>query len=218
MRSLLLSSSKNLAVKQLRTPCKTTAGFNSIVSMYASRCSPFESNIRALSGITRGTDLLEDSLSFSSKPKIIFDGFAPTGIDVLNIVTPKETDNANVVLTQNTPSRRGKEKQQLQTLHMNGSCIAFPHSCFLWKPQKPQEVTLESLEIVMLVDHPVELLFIGCDGVIPPRAMNQIKREFKRRSGIIVEQMTLVSTFTLGGMYQSSICLEYLDFITLFFH
>ena len=160
-------------------------------------------NNRQFSGITRGTDLLADSLSFSDKPKIVFDGHSPTGIDVYNIITNNENDKfpkssaekkSSTDNVQSFDSLDSEEsKQQLESIHMNGSCLAFPHSCFLWKPQKPQEVTVESLEVVMCVDPPIELLFIGCDSTIPPRAMNVIKKEFKRRKGIIVEQMNLVS-------------------------
>lgn len=144
---------------------------------------------RDFSGITRGTDLLEDSLSFSTKPKIIFDGHAPTGIDVINIITADDVESMNI----DESSPKATEKPKLQSLHMNGSCLAFPHSCFLWKPRTAKEVTLKSLEVVMHIDPPIELLFIGCDSVIPPREMNKMKREFKEKSGIIVEQMTLVS-------------------------
>ena len=142
------------------------------------------------SGITRGTDLLADSLSFSSQPKIIFDGYAPTGIEVLNVLAPDIHEESSTTNTDTSANESTASK--LQSLHMNGSCLAFPHSCYLWKPRTAKEVTFESLEMVLHVDPPIELLFIGCDAVIPPRAMNVMKREFKQRAGIIVEQMTLV--------------------------
>lgn len=123
-------------------------------------------------GIGRGTDLLADSLAFSARPKIIFDGYTEeTGFDVLGM---PDVDKETVV-------------------HMNGSVLAFPHACYLWKPKTLKEVTFESLTAVMLHDPPLEFLFLGCKGVLPPRELNKIQREF-RAKGIHFEKTDPTNT------------------------
>jgi len=52
---------------------------------------------------------------------------------------------------------------------------------------------MESLEIVLHLEPKVELLFIGCDEMLDPRQMNIIRKEFKQRKGIIVEQLSLTN-------------------------
>lgn len=131
------------------------------------------------SSISKGQDLLADSLSFGSKPKIILDSFYPdTGIDVhgmLRFLGP----------TLDTT-------EQVNTLLMNGSVIVFPHSCYLWKPSSAKEVTLESLSMIVLCKPSVEFLFIGCDSPLPPRELNRIKKEMKKKH-IVVEQMDVMN-------------------------
>eukprot|EP00566_Odontella_aurita_P022901 CAMPEP_0113550266 /NCGR_PEP_ID=MMETSP0015_2-20120614/13890_1 /TAXON_ID=2838 /ORGANISM="Odontella" /LENGTH=131 /DNA_ID=CAMNT_0000451061 /DNA_START=443 /DNA_END=838 /DNA_ORIENTATION=- /assembly_acc=CAM_ASM_000160 len=85
-----------------------------------------------------------------------------------------------------------EERVKSDTLHMNGSIIAFPHSCFLWNVKEPKDVTAESLAMVVLCKPAVEFLFIGSNRPLPPRELNKIKREFKPR-GIIVEQLDLTN-------------------------
>ena len=99
---------------------------------------------RHLSSITRGQDLLEDSLSHGARRKIILDSYGPSGVDVKCMVrVGDEPEN---------DERTGDEV----IVHMNGSIVAFPHACFLWNVKTPKEVTLESLSVVKLYKPTVE--------------------------------------------------------------
>ena len=79
-----------------------------------------------------------------------------------------------------------------QILHMNGSILVFPHSCFLWKVSEPKDVTLESLAAVILHEPDIEFLFIGSDKPLPPRELNRIKREMRKRD-MVVEQLDVTN-------------------------
>lgn len=108
----------------------------------------------------------------------------PTGFDVMGML-----DHAKDFVDDNDETNSKSD-----ILHMNGSILAFPHSCFLWKVDSPREVTLETLSLVVLRDPKVEFLFIGCNSPLPPRELNRIKKAMKER-GVVVDQMDLVSTF-----------------------
>jgi len=140
-----------------------------------------------------GSDILADAHG-DGKPKIIFDGYGPTGFDVLN------SPHAPSVTSLQKLQLRDESSQEEIPLHYNGSVLAFPYNLFLWKPRKAKDVTLESLALVHVYNDPsIEMLFIGCDKVLPPRAMNAIKKGFKRH-GIVVEQMDLtnaIATFNI---------------------
>lgn len=127
----------------------------------------------------RGQDLLADSLAFGKKRKIILDSYYPgIGIDVLGMLklVPSEIE----------------EESTSDSLLMNGSVIAFPFACYLWKPRSVKDVTLESLSMVLMSKPSVEFLFIGCDQPLPPREMNRIKKEMRKRH-IVVEQMDVMN-------------------------
>jgi hypothetical protein len=143
---------------------------------------------RALSQIPRGADLLgPDALAAGENPdglrKIVLDSYMPTGFDVMGMLDhAQEFDDDNDESLKKSP-----------TLHMNGSMIAFPTSCFLWDVAGPKDVSLDSLSLVLLREPSVEFLFIGCNHPLPPRELNKIRREMKER-GIVVEQLDLVRT------------------------
>jgi len=133
------------------------------------------------SSLVRGQDLLAESLAFGPKQKIILDSYYPqTGIDVHGML--EYVDAA-------PPS---DEETQKNILLMNGSIIAFPHACYLWKPRRAKDVTLESLAVVVLSKPSVEFLFIGCDTPLPPRELNRIKKDMQKRH-IVVEQMDIMN-------------------------
>uniref|UniRef100_A0A6U3PGG2 NADH dehydrogenase [ubiquinone] 1 alpha subcomplex assembly factor 3 n=1 Tax=Ditylum brightwellii TaxID=49249 RepID=A0A6U3PGG2_9STRA len=94
--------------------------------------------------------------------------------------------NRNNKLEENSPVDKSGE------VHVNSSIIAFPHSCFLWRPTCAKEVTLESLAIIGLYKPSLEYLFIGCDAALPPRELNKIKRDMKER-GVVVDQMDVMN-------------------------
>jgi len=132
---------------------------------------PFSSEFKG------GQDLLADSLAFGERRKTILDAYFPSGIDVVgSIEYPVASEGEET------------EDERPQALHMNGSIIAFPHACFLWNVSEPKDITLESLTIVQLFKPSFEVLFIGCDKPLPPRELNRIQKEFKKKS-IVVEQM-----------------------------
>uniref|UniRef100_A0A7S2XSB0 NADH dehydrogenase [ubiquinone] 1 alpha subcomplex assembly factor 3 n=1 Tax=Attheya septentrionalis TaxID=420275 RepID=A0A7S2XSB0_9STRA len=143
----------------------------------------------------RGTDLLADSLAFGERPKIILDSYAPSGFDIFGLMdrpiqakstTEKSSDDENSGEIETYSQNQG-------VVHMNGSILAFPHSCFLWKVSSPRDVTLASLAAVMTHDPPVEFLFIGCNKPLPPRELNKIKNTLSKDKGIVVEQMDVMN-------------------------
>ena len=164
------------------------------------------------STITRGQDLLADSLNHGAKRKIILDSYYPEiGFDVIGMIEHKdvteESLNPSTLKSNNTRTpipgmeimqrdykNNDGNDEQPQTLLMNSSVIAFPHSCFLWNNiSKPKDVTLESLSIIRLLKPSIEFLFIGCDEPLPPRELNKIKKALKEKSNIIVEQMDVMN-------------------------
>jgi uncharacterized protein len=92
----------------------------------------------------------------------------------------------------NNKNEEEEEKEKVNTLLMNSSILAFPHVCYLWKPSSAKEVTLESLSMVSLCKPLVEFLFIGCDSPLPPRELNRIKTEMRKKQ-IVVEQMNVMN-------------------------
>lgn len=153
-------------------------------------------------GISRGTDLLADSLAHGSRRKIILESYGPSGVDLKGLVqvgdVPEEEDVA------------GDDR----VIHMNGSIVAFSDASFLWTPTTPEEVTLESLSVVRLYRPTVEYLFIGCDKPLPPRELNKIKKEFRKKD-IVVEQMDIMNvmgTFNiLNGEDRRVACVLVID-------
>ena len=119
----------------------------------------------------RGYDLTFESLTFGNRPKCILQGYGPSGFDVFNTVKkidPNEVSDG--------------------TIHMHGSILAFPHGCFLWNVQRPEDVTVESLAPVLLHQPSIEMLFIGCNGNIPAAEMNRIRLALQERN-IVLEKM-----------------------------
>ena len=173
--------------------------------------------------ITRGQDLLADSLSHGSKRKIILDSYYPeVGFEVIGMIEYKD-DNNNIekqaIIVNNKDEKEMTMKkdsndgtlipginsnnnnniniimdEKPQNMLMNSSIIAFPNSCFLWNNiTKPKDVTLESLSIVQILKPSIEYLFIGCDDPLPPRELNKIKKALKEKSNIVVEQMDVMN-------------------------
>ncbi len=156
------------------------------------------------SEITRGTDLLADSLAHGPRRKIVLESYAPSGVDVKGFVQvgdqPDDEDDG----------KPGDDK----VIHMNGSIVAFPDACFFMNIHTPEEVTLESLSVVKLYQPTVEYLFIGCETPVPPSEMNKIKAEFRKRD-VVVEQMDImncIGTFNiLNGEDRRVACVLIVD-------
>mmetsp|Transcript_5675 Transcript_5675/g.12372 ORF Transcript_5675/g.12372 Transcript_5675/m.12372 type:complete len:254 (-) Transcript_5675:94-855(-) len=153
-------------------------------------------------GLTRGTDLLADSLAHGPRRKIVLESYAPSGVDVKGLIevgdVPEEED-----LT-------GEDK----IVHMNGSIAAFPDACFLWNVETPQDVTLASLSVVKLYRPTVEYLFIGCDKPLIPSELDKIRKDFRKKD-IVVEQMDIMNamgTFNiLNGEDRRVACVLVID-------
>ncbi len=143
---------------------KTSFNTNIILNSKPSLSSSCSSNISTsnFSSITRGQDLLAESLAHGSKRKIILDSYYPeVGVDVIGMIeyTQKQNDASNdedldsssatstnnddmaKIITQRRAqqqkqqqfnNRFDEEESQPQNLLMNSSIIAFPNSCFLW--------------------------------------------------------------------------------------
>jgi uncharacterized protein len=151
-----------------------------------SRLSATSSMIRHLSSWEgHGTDLLGDSLAHSGGqpvPKIVLTAHGATGYDVANLVK-------NMDPTDDSMNETGG------VVHMAGSILAFPGSCFLWNIRKPSDLTIESLMPVILHRPALEYLFIGSKHPVPPKTIDEIKRAFVKMGvdRIVVEQMDVVS-------------------------
>uniref|UniRef100_A0A7R9WDE9 NADH dehydrogenase [ubiquinone] 1 alpha subcomplex assembly factor 3 n=1 Tax=Pseudictyota dubia TaxID=2749911 RepID=A0A7R9WDE9_9STRA len=170
--------------KLISRRCDYFAPFRAICPLGSSLVPRIQTG-RCFSGIRGGTDLLEDSLAFGDRRKIILDSYYPTGFDVIGMLE-KPTAGASLA------GEDEEDRVKSDTLHMNGSIIAFPHSCFLWKVSEPKDVTVDTLSLVVLHKPAVEFLFIGSNKPLPPRELNKIKKDFKPR-GIIVEQLDLTN-------------------------
>jgi len=133
------------------------------------------------SEITRGTDLLADSLAHGPRRKIILESYAPSGVDVKGYVQ-----------VGNQPEDDDGSPEEDKVVHMNGSIVAFSDACFLMNIKTPEQVTLESLSVVKLYKPSVEYLFIGCARPVPPSEMNKIKCEFRKKE-VVVEQMDIMN-------------------------
>jgi len=160
------------------------------------RCVPASSC--SFSSLSRGHDITYESLTFSGGanklPKVILQGYGPTGFDVSNIL--KKIDNA----AEDSNETAGLY-QESGTIHMNGSILAFPDGCFLWNVESARDVTLESLSAVLLYRDPtpLEYLFIGCDSGagdsdndIPMTELDRIKRAMQAKN-IVVEKLNLAN-------------------------
>lgn len=115
------------------------------------------------------------NLYSSFLPLASFQGYAPTGFDVLNLITKVDPN----------------EMAESGTLHMNGSVLAFPFGCFFWDVKSIEEVTLESLAPVLLHRPKLEYLFIGANGgQIPSYEMTRIRAALQKRN-IVIEKLDL---------------------------
>jgi uncharacterized protein len=121
-------------------------------------------------GLRIGTDLLEDSLTFGSKRKIYFDGYSASGFDV-----------------------NGMDATEGETVHINGSCIAFPHALYLWEPKIIKDVTAETLGLLTIRRPRAEILLIGTPERMDVTQFNNLFKELAAQ-GTVVEQMDLVSS------------------------
>lgn len=124
-----------------------------------------------------GTDLLQDSLSFGTTRKIYFDGYSASGFDI-----------------------NGLQVTNGETVHVYGSCIAFPHTFFMWQPKNIDEVTPESLKLISLRKPRTEILLLGTERRMENDKFNELFRILAKQ-GTIIEQMDLVSFTNLSFIF-----------------
>ena len=195
-----LKSSESLRHPHDHTTAATTS--NSILNKTCTTTPTTDYSKRCMSEISRGQDLLADSLSYGPRRKIVLESYAPSGVDVKGFIqvgsTPEE----------------GQLEGEARIIHMNGSIIAFPDTCFLWNVKYPADVTLKSLSVVRLYSPTPEYLFIGCDTPIPATELSYIRRELRKRD-IVVEQMDIMNamgTFNiLNGEDRRVVCALVID-------
>jgi uncharacterized protein len=134
--------------------------------------------------------LLSDSLAYSDDdseplPKIVLKAHGKSGFDVVNLI--KNMDPSDETLTNSGG-----------IVHMAGSIIALPGSCFLWNVRTPEELTVESLALVQLYRPTLEYLFIGSNKPVSPQTILKLKQalgsEVAGKGGIVVEQMDITNT------------------------
>jgi uncharacterized protein len=128
---------------------------------------------RTLSDWGKGQDLLGDSLDWGDKPKVVLDGYSPSGFDVINIIENIEDE----------------EQAGSGAVHMTGPVMAFPNGCFLWNVKSIDDVTVESLAPAVLHRPKLEYLFIGSDVPMDSEVLYELKEKMRERAGIVVEQL-----------------------------
>ena len=215
MSSRLYASNNNVAhhhrpIQKTQQPSQYHSFIHpSYISVIGVKNQSFINSISSIkrhmsSEITRGTDLLADSLAHGPRRKIILESYAPSGVDVKGFVQigdqPDDDDDG----------APGEDK----VVHLNGSIVAFPDACFFMNIRTPEEVSLESLSVVKLYQPTVEYLFIGCETPVPPSEMNKIKSEFRKKD-VVVEQMDImncIGTFNiLNGEDRRVACVLVVD-------
>lgn len=128
---------------------------------------------RVFSDWGKGQDLLGDSLDWGDKPKVVLDGYSPSGFDVINIIEKMDED----------------EESDSGGVHMAGSIMAFPSGCFLWNIRTIEDVTMESLAPAILHRPKLDYLFLGSDQPMDPEKLYHIKMELREKADIVVEQL-----------------------------
>jgi uncharacterized protein len=122
--------------------------------------------------------LLADAFMASgSRPKVLLEAIAPSGFDVSNLI--KKVDP--------------KEVAPHGALHMMGSILAFPTSCFLWKVEDASQISMESLAPVILHRPKIEFLFLGTAKSMDQTQLRKLQADMKQKCGIVVEWLPLVS-------------------------
>jgi uncharacterized protein len=211
-----------LTNESLRHPHDYTAATTTSNSIMNKRCCflpniihttthAYDSSKRYMSSseISRGQDLLADSLSYGPRRKIVLESYAPSGVDVKGFIQVGSSTPPN-----HNDDDEGQVVGEARIVHMAGSIIAFPDTCFLWNVTYHTDITLKSLSVVRLYYPTPEYLFIGCDIPIPGTELSYIKRELRKKD-IVVEQMDIMNamgTFNiLNGEDRRVVCALLID-------
>ncbi|CAB9518657.1 Protein of unknown function (DUF498/DUF598) [Seminavis robusta] len=135
----------------------------------------------------RGHDMLGEALMAGGgggKPKVVLEAMAPSGFDVSNIL--KKID-------PNEVAPHG-------AIHMMGSILVFPNSCFLWRVETPADITTATLAPVALHRPKIEFLFLGTAHSMERTQLTTLQEQMKLKYGIVVEWLPLseaMATFNI---------------------
>jgi len=145
--------------------------------------------------IIGGSDLITPTLSSNNKKKIVFDGYLPSGFDVLNVELPR-----GKTFPKSTPNNNQEDNED--TVHYTSSVIAFEDIVYLWNVKAVEDVNRESLRMVTMYEPKVDLLFIGSSTPLSFRDMGKIQKYF-RKFDIAVEQLNITNAMATFNMLNS---------------
>jgi NADH dehydrogenase [ubiquinone] 1 alpha subcomplex assembly factor 3 len=77
-------------------------------------------------------------------------------------------------------------------VEMRGSIMVFPNFSVLWNVSKMEDITVESLQLVHLMQPNVETLIVGCGKTLAHNLDKSVYEYFKER-GIVVEVMNSIN-------------------------
>ena len=143
---------------------------------------------RSFSEWTHGQVLLGDSQEFEGEPKVILEGYSSSGFDVMNVIEKIEKDKQP---EDSDGSKDSKDPPESGKIHIMGSMMTFPNSCFIWNVNSIEDVTIESLAPVILYRPKLEYLFIGSERPMDREALERIKSELKEKANLVVEQLSI---------------------------
>jgi hypothetical protein len=150
---------------------------------------------RFFSGWTgKGQDMLEGAYTHGlSRPKVYLDAYGPTGFDIANMIKKMNPVGG--------PYSRGRSydlddenDNSGGLLYMNGSIMMFPYSCFLWKVDSIEDVTMETLAPLLMYRPKLEYFFLGSQEEMDRMKLDKIRKELKSRGQIIMDKMDMVRT------------------------
>lgn len=131
---------------------------------------------------THGEDLLRDSPEFPGDPKVVLEGYSSSGFDVMNVI--ERVDKEDKSDESDRPAESGM-------IHIMGSIMTFPNSCFVWNVNSVEGVTIESLSPAMLYRPKLEYLFIGSERPMKRETLTRIKAELREKANIVVEHTSI---------------------------
>jgi len=111
---------------------------------------------RYLSIFSPHSQIINDNFTNHTQySKVILESYNSQGFDILNMTNNNES------------------------IFLNGSIIAFPTNCFIYKPKSSTEITVSSLSLIILHKPVVDLLFIGCDARLNRNNLSNIRKSKK---------------------------------------
>lgn len=141
----------------------------------------------------KGQDLLEGAYTHGlARPKVYLDAYGPTGFDIANMIKKMDPVGGAYSRRQTYDVDEGKDVSG-GLLFMNGSIMLFPYSCFLWKVDSIEDVTMDTLAPLLMYRPKLEYFFLGSQEDMDRMALDKLKIEMKTQGHIIMDKMDLVS-------------------------